>query len=84
MQCVSYKQICYQAVNTKVMGLLVLISVFLYIVQGFFFPCTAADLGHSFAFSQDREALASCMLCAVVVVFCHKPPTSSPHQWQSS
>lgn len=38
MQCVSYKQICYQAVNTKVMGLLVLISVFLYIVQGFFFP----------------------------------------------
>lgn len=29
MQCVSYKQICYQAVNTKVMGLLVLISVFI-------------------------------------------------------
>lgn len=57
---------------------------FFILCRDFFFPCTAADLGHSFAFSQDREALASCMLCAVVVVFCHKPPTSSPHQWQSS
>lgn len=63
------------------MGLLVLISVFLYFVRGFFSPA-AADLGHSFAFSQDREALS--FLHAVAVVFCHKPPTSSPHQWQRS
>lgn len=43
MQCVSYKQICYQAVNTKVMGLLVLISVFisLYCVGIFFLLCSS-------------------------------------------
>lgn len=50
MRCVSYKQICYQAVNTKVMGLLMLISVFISLYyKGNFFPYTAADLGHSFA-----------------------------------
>lgn len=50
MQCVSYKQMCYQAVNTKVMGLLVLISVFISVrLYRDFFSSTPADLGHSFA-----------------------------------
>lgn len=85
MQCVSYKQICYQAVNTKVMGLLVLISVFisLYCVGIFFFSCAAADLGHSFALAQGREAVASYMLSAVVVLphASHlQPPQLSPRE----
>lgn len=60
----SYKQICYQVVNTTVMGLLVLISVFisLYCI-GIFFPCTAADLGHSLASCTGQGS--SCFLQAL-------------------
>lgn len=82
MQCVSYKQICYQAVNTKVMGLLVLISVFisLHCIRIF---SPAADLGHIFT-ACIRQG-SCCFLQALCRGDCF-PPTSlssSLHQWQS-
>lgn len=77
VQCVSYKQMCYQAVNTRVMGLLVLISVFISVQFQYtsrFRPqlCLLHGAGK-----------LSCRVSAGTVTLSPHASHLQPHPWQS-
>lgn len=83
MQCVSYKQMCYQAVNTKVMGLLVLISVFISVILcRDFFPVTSRSRPHLCLLHGTGKL--SCGVSAGTVTLSPHASHLQPHQWQSS
>lgn len=83
MQYVSYKQMCYQAVNTKVIGLLVLISVFISVIlHRDFFPATSRSRPQ-FCLLHGAGKL-SCRISAGTVTLSPHASHLQPHQWQGS
>lgn len=76
MQCVSYNQMCYQAVNTKVIGLFVLISVFISVIlyRDFFFPVTSRS--RPLAWSKEVVLQGLCR-DSHIVPLCLPPPALS-------
>lgn len=83
MQCVTYKQMCYQAVYTKVIGLLVLISVYIFVIlYRDFFSVTSRSRPQFWLLLGVGKL--SCRVSAGTVSLSPHAPHLQPHQWQSS